>query len=123
MFTVTANLPVKASQTERYNELQDIIAILGMEELSDDDKIVVHRTRRIQRFLSQPFHVAEQFAGTPGVLVPIEDFSSTFLREIFRSNLFFSCWQRLSVSQDKIGSQKWMAWEDRMVIVIHGYVF
>jgi F-type H+-transporting ATPase subunit beta len=58
---------------QRYNELQDIIAILGMEELSDDDKQVVHRARRIQRFLSQPFHVAEQFTGTPGVLVPIEE--------------------------------------------------
>ena len=58
---------------QRYNELQDIIAILGMEELSDEDKQVVHRARRIQRFLSQPFHVAEQFTGTPGVLVPIEE--------------------------------------------------
>ena len=58
---------------QRYNELQDIIAILGMEELSDEDKLVVHRARRVQRFLSQPFHVAEQFTGTPGVLVPIEE--------------------------------------------------
>jgi F-type H+-transporting ATPase subunit beta len=58
---------------QRYNELQDIIAILGMEELSDDDKLVVHRARRVQRFLSQPFHVAEQFTGIPGVLVPIEE--------------------------------------------------
>ena len=58
---------------QRYNELQDIIAILGMEELSDEDKQVVHRARRVQRFLSQPFHVAEQFTGTPGVLVPIEE--------------------------------------------------
>ncbi len=58
---------------QRYNELQDIIAILGMEELSDEDKSVVHRARRVQRFLSQPFHVAEQFTGTPGVLVPIEE--------------------------------------------------
>ena len=58
---------------QRYNELQDIIAILGMEELSDDDKLVVHRARRVQRFLSQPFHVAEQFTGLPGVLVPIEE--------------------------------------------------
>jgi len=58
---------------QRYNELQDIIAILGMEELSDEDKEVVHRARRVQRFLSQPFHVAEQFTGTPGVLVPIEE--------------------------------------------------
>ncbi len=58
---------------QRYNELLDIIAILGMEELSEDDKLVVHRARRVQRFLSQPFHVAEQFTGTPGVLVPIEE--------------------------------------------------
>ncbi|TNE64672.1 MAG: F0F1 ATP synthase subunit beta [Bacteroidetes bacterium] len=58
---------------QRYNELQDIIAILGMEELSDEDKLVVSRARRVQRFLSQPFHVAEQFTGLPGVLVPIEE--------------------------------------------------
>jgi F-type H+-transporting ATPase subunit beta len=58
---------------QRYNELQDIIAILGMEELSDEDKLVVTRARRVQRFLSQPFHVAEQFTGLPGVLVPIEE--------------------------------------------------
>ncbi|MBI3141848.1 MAG: F0F1 ATP synthase subunit beta [Bacteroidetes bacterium] len=58
---------------QRYNELLDIIAILGMDELSEDDKLVVSRARRIQRFLSQPFHVAEQFTGIPGVLVPIEE--------------------------------------------------
>jgi F-type H+-transporting ATPase subunit beta len=58
---------------QRYKELQDIIAILGMEELSEEDKQVVHRARRVQRFLSQPFHVAEAFTGTPGVLVPIEE--------------------------------------------------
>jgi F-type H+-transporting ATPase subunit beta len=58
---------------QRYKELQDIIAILGMDELSDEDKRVVHRARRIQRFLSQPFHVAEQFTGLKGVLVPIEE--------------------------------------------------
>ncbi len=58
---------------QRYKELQDIIAILGMEELSDEDKLVVHRARRVQRFLSQPFHVAEQFTGLEGVLVPIEE--------------------------------------------------
>ncbi|NOT36132.1 MAG: F0F1 ATP synthase subunit beta [Saprospiraceae bacterium] len=58
---------------QRYNELLDIIAILGMEELSEDDKLVVHRARRVQRFLSQPFHVAEQFTGIKGVLVSIED--------------------------------------------------
>jgi F-type H+/Na+-transporting ATPase subunit beta len=58
---------------QRYKELQDIIAILGMDELSDEDKLVVHRARRVQRFLSQPFHVAEQFTGVPGVFVNIED--------------------------------------------------
>ena len=58
---------------QRYNELQDIIAILGMEELSDEDKQVVYRARKVQRFLSQPFHVAEQFTGLEGVVVSIED--------------------------------------------------
>ena len=58
---------------QRYKELQDIIAILGMEELSDEDRMIVNRARKVQRFLSQPFHVAEQFTGTPGALVPIED--------------------------------------------------
>lgn len=58
---------------QRYNELQDFIAILGMDELSEEDKQVVHRARRVARFLSQPFHVAEQFTGTPGVFVNIED--------------------------------------------------
>jgi len=58
---------------QRYKELQDIIAILGMDELSEEDKQAVLRARRVQRFLSQPFHVAEQFTGLPGVLVSIED--------------------------------------------------
>ncbi len=58
---------------QRYKELQDIIAILGMDELSDEDKEVVHRARRVQRFLSQPFHVAEQFTGIPGTLVDIKE--------------------------------------------------
>ena len=61
------------SLLQRYKELQDIIAILGMEELSDEDKLAVHRARRVQRFLSQPFHVAEQFTGLKGVLVDIQD--------------------------------------------------
>jgi len=56
---------------QRYRELQDIIAILGMEELSDEDKLTVNRARRIQRFCSQPFHVAEQFTGIPGKYVPV----------------------------------------------------
>ena len=58
---------------QRYKELQDIIAILGMDELSDEDKLVVNRARRAQRYMSQPFFVAEQFTGTPGVYVKIED--------------------------------------------------
>jgi F0F1-type ATP synthase, beta subunit len=53
--------------------LQDIIAILGMEELSEEDKLAVYRARKVQRFLSQPFHVAEQFTGIPGALVDIKD--------------------------------------------------
>ena len=58
---------------QRYKELQDIIAILGMDELSEEDKLTVNRARRVQRFLSQPFHVAEQFTGLKGVLVDIQD--------------------------------------------------
>ncbi len=58
---------------QKYKELQDIIAILGMEELSDEDKVTVYRARKIQRFLSQPFHVAEQFTGLPGKFVPLSE--------------------------------------------------
>jgi len=58
---------------QRYRELQDIIAILGMDELSDEDKVIVQRARKIERFLSQPFHVAEQFTGIPGKYVPLAD--------------------------------------------------
>src|SRR5512140_3253329 len=58
---------------QHYKELQDIIAILGMDELSETDKLIVHRARRVQRFLSQPFHVAEAFTGMKGALVSIED--------------------------------------------------
>jgi F-type H+-transporting ATPase subunit beta len=58
---------------QRYKDLQDIIAILGMDELSDEDKLTVSRARKIQRFLSQPFHVAEQFTGNPGRFVKLED--------------------------------------------------
>jgi F-type H+-transporting ATPase subunit beta len=56
---------------QRYRDLQDIIAILGIEELSDEDRLTVNRARKLERFLSQPFHVAEQFTGTPGTYVPI----------------------------------------------------
>jgi F-type H+-transporting ATPase subunit beta len=58
---------------QRYKELLDIIAILGMDELSDDDKLTVTRARKLQRFMSQPFFVAEQFTGTPGKYVKLED--------------------------------------------------
>ena len=58
---------------QKYKELQDIIAILGMEELSDEDKQVVFRARKIQRFLSQPFHVAENFTGVKGEYVPLKE--------------------------------------------------
>jgi len=58
---------------QRYKDLQDIIAILGMDELSDEDKLSVFRARKIQRFLTQPFHVAEVFTNVPGVLCSIED--------------------------------------------------
>jgi len=68
------NTAQKVKETlQRYKELQDIIAILGMDELSEEDKLVVHRARRVQRFLSQPFHVAEQFTGLKGVSVDIKD--------------------------------------------------
>ena len=63
---------------QTYKSLQDIIAILGMDELSDEDKLTVHRARRMQKFLSQPFFVAEQFTGTPGRYVSLEDTISAF---------------------------------------------
>jgi len=65
---------------QRNKELQDIIAILGMDELSDEDKQTVNRARRVQRFLSQPFSVAEQFTGVPGVMVDIADTVDGFRR-------------------------------------------
>ena len=65
---------------QRYKELRDIIAILSMDELSEEDKLVVGRARRIQRFMSQPFAVAEQFTGTPGQYVKLEDTISSFER-------------------------------------------
>jgi F-type H+-transporting ATPase subunit beta len=58
---------------QRYKELQDIIAILGIDELSDEDKVTVNRARRLERYLSQPFYVAEQFTGTAGAYVPIAE--------------------------------------------------
>jgi F-type H+-transporting ATPase subunit beta len=68
------NTARKVQETlQQYKQLQDIIAILGMDELSEEDKLVVSRARKIQRFLSQPFHVAEIFTGFPGVFVQLED--------------------------------------------------
>jgi F-type H+-transporting ATPase subunit beta len=67
---------------QRYKELQDIIAILGMDELSEEDKLVVGRARRVQRLLSQPFHVAEAFTGTAGRYVKLEDTIETFERTV-----------------------------------------
>jgi len=67
---------------QRYKELQDIIAILGMDELTEEDKVIVGRARRLQRFLSQPFHVAEQFTGTPGQYVKLEDTIESFERVV-----------------------------------------
>jgi F-type H+-transporting ATPase subunit beta len=63
---------------QRYRELQDIIAILGVDELSEDDKLVVHRARRIERFLSQPFLVAEVFTGKPGEITPLSETIRSF---------------------------------------------
>jgi len=63
---------------QTYKSLQDIIAILGMDELSEEDKLIVARARKIQRFLSQPFNVAEVFTGFPGVIVPIADTVRSF---------------------------------------------
>jgi F-type H+-transporting ATPase subunit beta len=71
---------------QRYKELQDIIAILGMDELSEDDKVAVSRARKIQRFLSQPFYVAEQFTGTPGVYVHLEETINDF-NEVIEGNV------------------------------------
>jgi F-type H+-transporting ATPase subunit beta len=63
---------------QRYKDLQDIIAILGMDELSEEDKLVVNRARRIQRFLSQPMFVAEQFTGQPGIFTPLDETITSF---------------------------------------------
>jgi F-type H+-transporting ATPase subunit beta len=63
---------------QRFNELQDIIAILGIDELSEDDKVVVSRARKVQRFLSQPFFVGEKFTGVKGIYVPIEETVESF---------------------------------------------
>ena len=69
---------------QRYKELQDIIAILGMDELSEEDRLTVERARKIQKFLSQPFHVAEQFTGMKGKYVQLEDSIRSFKRSLGR---------------------------------------
>src|SRR3546814_17331131 len=76
----SSDLVARAVQSilQKYKSLQDIIAILGMDELSEEDKLTVARARKIQRFLSQPFHVAEVFTGIPGKFVAIEDTISPF---------------------------------------------
>ena len=71
---------------QKYKQLQEIIAILGMDELSEEDKLVVARARKVQRFLSQPFHVAEQFTGTPGKYVQIKDTIDAF-NEVISGNM------------------------------------
>lgn len=71
---------------QRYKQLQEIIAILGMDELSEEDKLTVARARKVQRFLSQPFHVAEQFTGTPGKYVPIKETIAAF-SEVISGNM------------------------------------
>src|SRR5207244_7121841 len=63
---------------QRYKELQDIIAILGLDELSEEDKVIVQRARKIQKFLSQPFFVGEQFTGVKGIYVPVEETIDSF---------------------------------------------
>jgi F-type H+-transporting ATPase subunit beta len=77
------NVATRVQETlQRYKDLQDIIAILGMDELSEDDKVIVNRARRIQQFLSQPFHVAEQFTGIPGRYVSLETTIESFERVV-----------------------------------------
>ena len=82
---------------QRYKDLQDIIAILGVEELSEDDKVIVGRARRIQRFLSQPFHVAEAFTGRAGKYVPLKETIAGFKELVdgkldeFPEQAFYMC--------------------------------
>ncbi|QHL87487.1 F0F1 ATP synthase subunit beta [Nibribacter ruber] len=97
---------------QRYKELQDIIAILGMDELSEEDKLVVHRARRVQRFLSQPFHVAEQFTGLKGVLVDIKDTIRGFneIMDGLHDNLPESAFNLVGTIEDAVAKgQKMMA--------------
>ena len=70
---------------QRYKELQDIIAILGMEELSEDDKLIVNRARKIRNFLSQPFHVAEAYSGKQGIYVHLKELKPILVSKEFMS--------------------------------------
>jgi len=74
---------------QRYKDLQDIIAILGIDELSEEDKLTVARARKVQKFLSQPFHVAEQFTGIPGAYVKVADTVRSFKEIISASTTIF----------------------------------
>jgi F-type H+/Na+-transporting ATPase subunit beta len=103
------------SVLQRYKELQDIIAILGMDELSEDDKMTVARARKIQKFLSQPFHVAEVFTGFPGVFVKIEDTVRSF-REILdgkHDNLPEDAFYMVGTIEEAIAKGAKMAAESR----------
>ena len=102
-------LHVKFKQMiQRYHELLDIIAILGMDELTDEDKLVVHRARRLQLFLSQNMHVAEQFTGVPGSFVPLKETVRGF-REIIEGkhdNLPEEAFQMVGTIDDAIKKAK-----------------
>ena len=96
---------------QRYRELQDIISILGMEELSDEDKLTVNRARRIQRFCSQPFHVAEQFTGIPGKYVPVKETVRGF-KEILEGkhdNLPEAAFYMVGTIDEAVGKAKQMS--------------
>ena len=84
MIATTRLLDEFRTTLQRYRELQDIIAILGVDELSEEDKTIVHRARRIERFLSQPFLVAEVFTGKAGEITPLEDTIRSFRRVVRR---------------------------------------
>ncbi len=96
---------------QRYKDLQDIIAILGMDELSEDDKLVVERARKIQRFLSQPFHVAEAFTGTPGIFVDVKETVRSFteILEGKHDNLPEQAFYMVGTIEDAIEKSKTLA--------------
>ncbi|CAL9075633.1 unnamed protein product [Musa textilis] len=85
--------PVVQKVLQNYKNLQDVIAILGMDELSEDDKLTVARARKIQRFLSQPFHVAEVFTGAPGKYVELKESVNSFqVMKIFEGTIEQTCY-------------------------------